>query len=411
VKKEQVLPTPLRGEGIVYFGPEPWAGLWRNRHQLMSRFARDNKVLYVEPPMMTLGRVRRLLRDDQWGARAVWPPGIERIAERLFVLRSPPWLPLAGRGPFDGLKQAYWRAILRGAARRIGLDRPLIWVSRPEMTWAFGILDEKLSVYHIVDEYAGYASLDEQGRARLAAQEKEMLQRADLAIVVSQKLFESKRRWSERVYLVPNAVDYEAYQARDEEIAPAEVLALPRPRVGYSGLIGRRLDLSLLHTLAVRHPDWSFVMMGMVRRAGCEEALDALAAMPNVHFIGSKPVHEAPRYVRAFDVCIVPYNDDQRAEHSSPLKIYEYAAAGKPIVSTRFAAAQELSNFVWIGDGIDGFDAMLARAVVSGASTPTIAVGQAIARENTWEHRLIEVSRILAEAMSAKQFSGISRQP
>ena len=123
------------------------------------------------------------------------------------------------------------------------------------MTSIVGKLDEVLSIYHVVDEYAGYTGHDDARRAALQAAENRVLDSVDLSIVVSEALYEAKSRAGRKVFVVPNAVDFAAFAAasrRGEE--PTDLAAISRPRAGYSGLVGARLDLRLVGRLAAQQP-------------------------------------------------------------------------------------------------------------------------------------------------------------
>ena len=295
------------------------------------------------------------------------------------------------------------------------MTTPVIWLSRPSMGEILGVLNEKCSIYHVVDEYSSYGGLSGEAKELLLAQENELLSSADLTIVVSNSLLAAKRDQARRVCLVPNAVDYGAYGATGPESPrpiPQELKTIQQPVIGYSGLIGRRLDLEMLGEIASKRKNWSFVLVGAVRRADCEEILLQLDAMDNVHFPGIKPISDAPNYVKAFDVCMIPYRNDERATYSSPRKIYEYAAAEKPIVCTRFSVALEMSEIVLIADDTPSFESAIEEALAWPSSHPRIERGATMARENTWDHRLQEVAAAISatvnEMSSASFESGAS---
>lgn len=368
----------------------------------MSRLARHNKVLYVEPPIMDLKK-RRIRQQVKTSAeQPTFYGGLARIAPELCVFKGPDWLPFLGKYPLNQLKGLVWRKLLRRALRSLKMKNPIVWLSRPTMGDMPGILDPKLIVYHVVDEYAGYGGLSDLEKALLIEQEGELLARADLTIVVSAPLLESKRDRARRVAMVANAVDYEAYRPtrQDAEVIPDDIKEIARPIIGYSGLVGRRLDLEMIARLASRRPDWSFVLVGAVRRADCDIEVSKLEALTNVHFLGLKSIEIISEYVRAFDVCMVPYRDDERANSSSPLKIYEYAAAEKPIVTSRFSAALEMAEIAMVADNETAFEAFIEKALAWSASHPRIVRGAEMARENTWDHRVREIENIVGVLLS-----------
>lgn len=388
----------LKGETIVYFGPEPWAGLWRNRHQLMSRFARDNDVWYVEPPTT----LRRLAGGGKHGAGTVGTRR-SRLCSRdpsgVNIFHSPWWLPITGRRPLKDISLRLYLALLSLTAG-LRKKRPIIWVSRPDMTDYLDGLAAKLTIYHVVDEYSGYGSQSAEQRRVLIDREAELLRRVDVVIVVTPTLLSAKSAHNPNIHLVPNAVDFDAY-AGGQGAAPRDMAGIPGPVIGYSGLISARLDLDLLRAAAESRPQWSFVFVGLVREDGCRARIQQLRALANVHFLGQKSVFETPAYVRHFDIGMIPYAVNLRAQHASPLKLYEYAAASKPIVTTDFSAARDFEGRVEIIDDRDEFLAACERCLALPSESGSIIENRRFAASNTWERRVAQISRILQDHSKA----------
>jgi glycosyltransferase involved in cell wall biosynthesis len=389
----------LAGHDLVYFGPEKWDGLWRNRHQLMSRFAHHHKVLYVEPKTYLRTtrhqwRTGSLRWQDLW--RDLRQSRVTKAAEHLYIYRNPIVLPISGRFPLDRITWFLWRGLLKSTMKKLNFSDPIIWLSRPSMVNLVDALDEKLVIYHVVDEYLSYCQGDVQARTRQQTLERQMLKKADLVIVVSESLFQAKQPFNEHTYLVPNGVDYQAYaRAMDSnEPPPPDIAELPKPLIGYSGLIASRLDLNLLRHLATTHPDWSIVLLGTTDDRNCAVELMRLRQTENVHFLGRREIDQVPRYIQAFDVCIIPYQIDERAQNASPLKLYDYMAAGKPIVTTNFSAANQFKKVVRVADNQEEFLNYIKDAL-SENDHDLCLERQRIAAENTWEQRVRQLSRIV----------------
>ncbi|HEY81279.1 MAG TPA: glycosyltransferase family 1 protein [Anaerolineae bacterium] len=385
----------LSHQDILCFAPDSsWHGLWRNRHQIMTRLARRNRVLFIEPapylrPVLTAAK--------QQGAQALREETLFSPMDNLWVYRSPSRYPISGRWPLREMTFALRKRHLRGIMSRLGMKRPILWVFRYDLGEMIGHLDEKLVIYHAVDEYAGYAleELDPQARARaqrIRAMERDLVQRVDLIFVTSPTLLESKRAWNPNIYLVPNGVDYHHF-ARPPRQTPADIAAIPRPRVGYAGAINEKLDLALLEALARERPDWNLVLVGpnLLKRP---QALDALRALPNVHLLGRKSIDDLPAYMHSFDVCLMPYAHNLWTENISPLKLYEYLAAGRPIVSTAIPAVQDFRDVVQIVDNRAAFASMIEQILRQDAPEDARR-RQALARRNTWSQRVEILSSII----------------
>lgn len=255
----------------------------------------------------------------------------------------------------------------------------------------------KVTIYHVVDEYSGYGHPSKSSNEAPGRLESQMLQSVDHVIVVTQSLYERKSPYNPSTHVVSNAVDYEAY-ADDSIACPDDMSEIRHPIIGYSGLVAARLDLDLLINVASTRPAWNFVFVGSVNDDYCGESLSKLAELPNVHLLGFKPVHEVPGYVRQFDVCIIPYVVNLRAEHASPLKLYEYAAASKPIVTTNFEAARAFEGTIEIAENPDEFIRACESLLNGDSPAPGIAENRRIAAENTWDHRIRQISTILVDS-------------
>jgi glycosyltransferase involved in cell wall biosynthesis len=385
----------ITGHSLVYFGPEKWDGLWRNRHQLMSRFAEQNKVLYVEPKTW-FRDARQQWRAGTLGWQALKQSRVTKAADNLYIYHSPVFIPISGRYPLDHITWFLWKALVRLTMRKLGFYEPIIWLSRPAMVNMIGSFDEKLAIYHIVDEYLSYSRCNVEARRRQQALERQMMGRVDLAIVVSESLLQRKLPLNEHTYVVPNGVDYQAYTRamQGDEPSPSDIAHLPKPVIGYSGLIGARLDLSLLEHIAATHPEWSVALMGAVDNRGCDAELWRLREANNVHFLGRKEIARVPLYVQAFDVCLIPYQVGERAQNASPLKLYDYMAAGKPIVTTNFSVANQFKEVVRIADTQAEFLRYIEESLAEDGQDLFLK-RRCIAAENTWDKRVEQLSNIV----------------
>lgn len=387
----------ITGETFVYFGPERWQSMWRNRHHLLSRLARANRAVYVEPrPYVeeVLGGLRR--RELTWADLAAG--GLIPEAENLWIYRAPRYAPLGGPPPVRAVTHALRRGHLRRALAKIGGQRPIVWLSTPTQFDARNDLPARLRVYHIVDDYLSYHDLAAPKQAAWVQMERELINWADLVIVVSQELLASKGAGNPKFRLLPNAVDLTAYQDRPSRPVPA-LAGLPRPILGYVGLISVRLDLALLDEIAAAHPGWTLVLMGTVYRSGCSELVDRLAARPNVHLLPPVPGDQVADFVRAFDVGLVPYRVTRETIHASPLKIYEYLAAGLPVVAADVPGARQFADVIALAATPEDWMAAIATGLAS--NTPESVMGRCQAvTPHTWDARVETLSKYLAEALN-----------
>jgi glycosyltransferase involved in cell wall biosynthesis len=318
------------------------------------------------------------------------------VAENLHVFRYPMWAPVSGRAP---LKQLFARArgrAIRSALRRLQMERPIVWIARPDMQ---EVLEElpalSLVIYHVVDEYSAYYGIREEWRQRIVAAEQKLMARADLVLVVSESLYAAKKPFNASTHLVANGVDYELYaSALKDPSLPAKLAAIEPPRLGYIGHIGERLDFAALMAAAEAHPEWSFVFIGDVHFAGPNDGWNRFETLPNVHYLGVVGVREVPHYVKGFQVGLMPYLPDEHSRNVSPLKLYDYFAAGIPVVSSDIPAAREFAKHVHLSNGGSDYEARL-RDALADVSPDRRRERLALAREASWERRANRISELI----------------
>jgi glycosyltransferase involved in cell wall biosynthesis len=393
----------LTDQSLLYFAPEPWDGLWRNRQQLMSIFARRNKVLFVEEyPYLrrALDHWRRGRAAAMGRRRAV----LRRLTDNLAVLRYPSWAPVSNAFPLARLTQAVRRFYLATAMHTLGMSQPILWLSRPGMVKLLPEMPSaRLRIYHVVDEYAAYVSHTENQRQQVALLERAMLQQVDLVITVSEKLQQAKSAQHPHTYLVPNAVDYALYEwALSTPDLPPALAAIPTPRLGYIGLIGDKLDFDLLFALASAQPACSLLFLGDDKVRQQRATWQRLLQLPNVHYLPTVPANQVPEYAKGFTVGLMPYVCNQHAEHISPLKLYDYLAAGLPVVSVNIPAARTFGAQVYLANTPDEFISAVTQAVVD-QSPAACQRRRALAAQHTWEGRVEQISALIESALATTQ--------
>jgi len=368
----------------------------------MSRLARENQVLYVEPRAYLRPVLAQLfggkLSPRELGAKLYEPrPG-------LYVFRPPRYAPLAGREPLRTLLDSLRAASLRKALRRLGMRRPILWLFRPDAADVPGRYGEKLLIYHIVDEYTGYADVDAQRAQEIARRERALIARADLVLVTSRRLLESKGGVNPNTYWVPNGVDYMRFaQAAQGGAEPPEVENLPHPRIGYVGALNDKIDVALLEEVAKAYPQGTLVLVGPLRLLDedARRRFTMLCERPNVLFVGPVPVERVPFFMAACDVGLLPYRRNRWTEYIHPLKLYEYLACGLPVVASDIPAAQEEADLLYIAASKGEFVENIARALAEDAPMLRRA-RQRRAAQNTWDQRVAKISELIEKALREK---------
>ena len=316
------------------------------------------------------------------------------VGDNLFVLRYPLWAPISGR--FDHVTQRIRYHVLQQALHVLDMTDPIVWLARPTM---YDLIDEIpsacLKVYHIVDEYTTYSRQSTIQRQRLMEAEKKMMARVDAVIVVSEELHRTKRTMHPHVHLVANGVNYQLYDmALHDPKLPDPIVAIKEPRLGYIGLIGDRLDLKMLLNIAQARPQWSLVFLGEVRVEQQAAYWQNLLELPNVHHLNPVEAKEVPHYVKGFQVGLMPYRQNRHARNISPLKMYDYLAAGLPIASLDIPAVEKFNRYIYIAKTPDNYLSAIEQAL-SESSPDRRQQLRSVAARHSWEARAEEISTLI----------------
>ncbi len=382
-------PRPrLQGRDIVCVGFADWdTELWTNQHHLMSRLARDNRVLFIESlglrrPQLAGRDISRMARRLR---RGLAPP---RAADGLHVL-SPLVLPLHSSALARSLNRRLLALLVGRAVRRLGLRRPILWAYVPQAEVLIDVLEPELIVYHCVDDISAHQRID---TASFRAAERRFAARADLVLASSPALVRRMRTLSRNVLDAPNVADTELF-ARALEAGPLDpaMAALPAPRIVFTGaIVAAKLDIALLLELARGRPSWSFALVGPVGPGDPHTDVSALAAEPNMHLLGLRAYEQLPAVLRAADAGLIPYARNALTESIFPMKVYEYLAAGLPVVATPLPALEGLAEVLTAPDAqsmLEELDQALAEDDPERRAARSHA-----AAAHSWDERLGEIA-------------------
>jgi len=388
-------PAALRGRDIVCVGFADWdTELWTNQHHLMARLSAANRVLFIESlglrrPQLAGRDVRRLARRLVRGLR-----GPRAVATRFGTVHvlSPLVIPLHSHPAVRALNARLLGAHVRRATRRLGFAAPLLWGYVPQAEVLLDALRPSRVVYHCVDDIAAQEGID---AGSFRAAEARFAARADLVLASAPRLAERMRTLNDHVLFAPNVADTERFAAAldDGPVDPA-LAALPAPRVVFTGAIAeKKLDLPLLRALAARRRDWTLALVGPVGLGDPHTDVSALAAEPNVHLLGPRPYDGLPAVLRGADAGIIPYRHSDLTASIFPMKVYEYLAAGRPVVATALPALEGVAEIRVAADAAS-METALAE-LMAGDSAAERARRSAVAAGHSWDGRLQEIAGAL----------------
>jgi glycosyltransferase involved in cell wall biosynthesis len=357
----------------------------------MRLLSRDNRVLWVNSigyrtPNVSRADLTRAVRKLVAATRRMSNP-----EPNIHVL-SPLAIPAYGRPSVRWLNRILLRYQVKRAMRKLRFQRAINWVFNPPAAVVARQLGEANLIYHCVDEHAAFTGVS---AASMESFERALLRSADLSIVSSERLLESRRRINAETVLVRHGVDFEHFRkALDPAtVVPAEIATLPHPILGFFGLIADWIDVELLARLARHFSQGSLVLVGKA-----VTDVSALAALPNVHLLGRKPYGDLPAYCRGFDVALNPFRINELTLNANPLKVREYLAAGLPVVSSPIPEVAAL-GLCRIAEGPE----QTIRAVEEALADPgpSTARSERI-RPESWAARLEEIRGHLATALDRK---------
>jgi glycosyltransferase involved in cell wall biosynthesis len=390
----------LRARDIVCVGFADWdTELWTNQHHLMSRLAKENRVLFVESlglrrPQLAgrdLARIVRRLRRGVAGPRAV---------DGVWVL-SPLVLPLHSNRAVRALNGGILRALVRRAARRLGMGRPILWAYVPQAESLIEALGHPLVVYHCVDDIAAQAGID---GASFRASERRFVARADLVLASAPALAErmlalvASTHSRARVVEAPNVADTALFAtALEEGPVDPEMQALARPRIVFTGaIVTTKLDLRLLVELARARPGWSFALVGPVGPGDPRADVSELAAEPNIHLLGRRAYEALPAVLRGADAGVIPYAQNELTRSIFPMKVYEYLAAGLPVLATPLPALAGVAEVRTAPDA-QSMAALLDEALARDTPERRRERSRAAAA-HSWDARLREIAAAVEQS-------------
>lgn len=364
-------------------------GMWEERattYQKITRELRDSfRILYVEANY-SWGKI---IKGLVFGTFKIKPLGaFRKLDNRFFILTPPPRLPLRNYFRFMGiLNQLILRFYIKRAVHKIGMASPILWTFSHQSDRLIGRFQESLSVYHCVDYWQWLLPKVFLMGTKDAIRKDEILTASKVDFVVSTSRFLQRylRAYNSKSHYVPNAAEYDLFaRAPDKSLSiPEDMRNISKPILGFSGTLEAKSDLDLLRRIALESPDWNLVFIGLTENV---PDLHKLRGLNNVHFLGLKPLKELPNYLRQFDVCLVPFRKTDELSSISPLKIFEYIAAGRPVVATRYPEIQDLSHVVFLSDSAQDFIKNIYRALSENNDNRRVKQ-EKFALNNTWQKR------------------------
>lgn len=369
---------------LICFSHLRWDFVYQRPQHLLSRFARERRVFYVEEPIFTddATRLDASAREDNL---VVVVPHLNhedaqtKSAEDLI------------------------EALLKEFFRAGNVDEYVFWYYTP-MALAFSEnFKPRAVIYDCMDEL----SLFKFAPPTLLSNEEKLLQMSDAVFTGGQSLYEAKRHRHKNIRAFPSSIDTAHFrQARTVSGEPADQTKIPHPRFGFIGVIDERMDLELIKQTAKLKPDWQFVMIGPVVKVAEED----LPRARNIHYLGMKNYEELPAYIAGWDAAIMPFAINDSTKFISPTKTPEFLAAGKPVVSTAIRDVVRPygdAGLVHIATNAREFVAAIEKALKENASERIKKVDEFLS-DNSWDKTWRAMAETVNQAVEKKELKAVS---
>ena len=376
----------IEGNDIICFSND-WDGDPLSKKHIALRLAQKNRVLWVNStgnrnPTASVRDLRRA-----WKKLRQFFRGCRPVSQNISVF-SPLVIPFHGSWAARWVNRRLLSWSLRRACRKLGFKKPITWTFVPSSADVPGSLNERLLIYHCVDEFSKFTGTDE---TAILQMERGLMEKADMVVVSSSRLYETKRRYNPNTFLVTHGVDVAHFRnaCLQAIAAPPDCAELKRPVIGFFGLIADWVDLEVVRYLASSRPRWSFLLIGEV-----QTDISVLRDLSNVHLLGRRSYQSLPAYCKAFDVAILPFVVNELTMAANPLKLREYLAAGLPVVATPLPEVLKLNGLVRMARTPREFLDQIEVLLNEGKRGPDPAVSALMERES-WDQKVEELSAII----------------
>jgi UDP-galactopyranose mutase len=317
---------------LICFCHLRWNFVYQRPQHLLSRFAKNNRVFYIEEPQFT--------KENNSYCN------VSLITENLLVI-----IPQLSYTLSEEESVNTHQTLLSNLFTEYNITDYLFWYYTPMALTISRDFVPKFIVYDCMDELSNFKFAP----SNIKDLENELLSKADIVFTGGYNLYLAKKDSHQNIYPFPSSIDKEHFiQARNKMDDPKDQALIPYPRFGFYGVIDERFDLKLIAEVAQRKPEWQFIIIGPVVKI--DQA--SLPQLTNIHYPGSKTYNELPAYLSGWDIAIIPFVLNESTRYISPTKTPEYLAGGKPVISTSIRDVVEpygVNGLVHIADNADDF--------------------------------------------------------
>ena len=377
----------MSGRDILCFSHD-WTGDPLSKTHLMRVLSKDNRILWINAianrmPTAAAKDISRIVKK----LKAFSEP-VREVEKNIFVL-NPLAIPTYGNEAVRKFNEKFLVSQVKKAMRKMNIENPVNMVFNPAAGLVAGKLGEEKLIYYCVDDYTAFT-----GAANgLREIEEDLFKKSDAVIVSAEKLFDDKKKFNKNTFIIRHGTDWKHFRSAldDTTEIPAEIKDLPKPIVGFHGLLADWVDFELLKKIAEKFVKGSVVLIGKIA-VDAERKIKILDNIENIHFLGRKPYESLPAFCKGFDVALNPFEINELTLAANPLKVREYLASGLQVISTNIPEVRIL-DYCLIGEDHTDFIEKIEFALEN--PIPRLEVSDSIKNES-WESKIEDLREILA---------------
>ncbi|CCE24402.1 putative glycosyl transferase [Methylotuvimicrobium alcaliphilum 20Z] len=372
-----------------------------NRQQLLSRLGKRGwPVIYSDGALNIWQR-----KSNRW-LQATWFGAIEQT-DNISLYHSCKILPRWEKYRLvDQLAIQKHSLSLKKAINLGSKDSSFISLAFHPFFWPYvETLNSDFVVFHIYDLFSKMHAWD----SNIELMYQNLLNRADLITASSEAMVQDlSEKQLNKVKILHNGVDLDIFNNDIKYPCPDDLSEIPHPRIMNTGNIGRKIDLSLIVDIAKKRPEWHWVLVGNVMLNSLETdpysqtALNESKNLSNIHFLGEKNRLEIPAYAQHSDINVICYRirKDEWVSAVYPLKLNEYLAIGKPVISSPIETVINLfSSVVDIASTPQEWVNAIEKALnQGGVGTSCDRIN--ISKQNSWDNRVDNLETWLFELLN-----------
>ena len=359
-----------------------WDGVWQRPQQILSRMAKHRRIAFIEEPIFVENEAPRLAVREEGGITVVQP----------HVPPQEEWLPR-----ISPANQEIIRGLVAPFLKEHGFTGGIRWHYAPMAIYMRDLTDDHLTVYDCMDELSAFKGAP----VELVDCERALMQEAALMFTGGLSMWLNKKQHHPNCHRFDSGVDVEHFQqaTKPETEIPDDARSLPHPIIGYYGVIDERMDYDAIRALSAAFPEGTILLIGPITKVDPAE----LPKASNIVYLGQRGYPDLPRYLKAFDVALVPFADNPATKFLSPTKTLEYFAGGKPVVSSPVKdVVENYADIVRIAYSPEEY-VTAVKAALADDNSERARLGLEKAQEKTWDAIVAQMETLIAEAEQGAQ--------